>query len=214
MLERKLHGKLKLTRIEHCSRLSEGRIRSPRDRYRQKSVSQPDRRWRCRAGHGACAALNGHRCRVSIVLWNVSTEDRRAVDGIHFVHVRPVEHVECIDRKIHPHALGKLEISRNTQIPGIQCIANVGVPSDGRGAIGDGRAGALDGRAADAVRAQAGHVTKGVLSGEQGEGPAGLQSHNAAELEIPHKTVLGSLRRKVDNKLLRMSWFELARSDA
>ena len=84
-----------------------------------------------------------------MVLWNVPAEYGRAVDGIHFVHVRPVEHVECIDRKIYPQALTRLEIPRQTKIP-LQSITNVGVPPDGSGAIGYGRA-ALYGSASDAV---------------------------------------------------------------
>ena len=50
-------------------------------------------------------------------------------------------------------------------------------------------------RSADAIRAQARHVAKNVFPGEQRKGPARLQSDNAAEFEVPRKTMLGGASR-------------------
>jgi len=127
-----------------------------------------------------------------------SAENWRTVDVIHFVHISPVEHVECIDCQIEAHVLTKLEKPGETQIERIQRIADVGVPSDGRVAVRN--AGADAAQPSHAIGAEAGHVAKNIFSRKQREGPAGLQREMLLNWKLRAKLCAGPLAVKFVTK--------------
>ena len=126
-LKRKLGRELELARVEHGSRSAEDRARDGRSRDR----AQIERAgWRPGAGvKGNRLSLRGERAGIVVALGNCagSAEYGGAVHGGHFVNVRPIEKVEGIHDQIERVALLNLEIAGDTQIPGIQMVAVVGV---------------------------------------------------------------------------------------
>ena len=140
-LKRQFQGKLKLARIKHGTGSAKHRIRRARNRHRQQAQAK-ERWW---IGHGCLStarnrsSLNRQSRRIFILLrnrWRSSAENRRAVDRAHLIDVGPIQHVEGVNAGVEPVSFLELKIPRQAQVPGLQAIPYVRVPSHCRGAIG------------------------------------------------------------------------------
>src|SRR5215472_960336 len=93
-----------------------------------------------------------------------------------------------------------MEVTRQAKVPRIQRVAGIGVSRNHGLTAFYGSAGTAYRRTADAIGGAASNVVKRVISIEERERAAGLQSDDATELKIPPHTSLGRRCRKVCHK--------------
>src|SRR5262249_22808379 len=179
-LERQLGRKLKLPRIEHGSRRSKILVRPRRNKKLRRNGHSRRRR---EGWTGRLAPLDRDGGRVFIASRNSPADNRRAVDAEHFINVGPVEKVERVESQIEPDSLADLEEAGEAQIPGAQRVADVGISCDQPDTIGHGIG-----------------IAVGVASDEECEGAPCLDGDDAAQLEVPQKTLLGAGRAEVCHK--------------
>src|SRR5271165_2221110 len=104
LLERKLRRKLKLPRVKHRPRRTKERIWE----WRSAVI--------CRARD--LDALNRERSSILVVLWRGATkvDGSATIDRSHFVHVWPVENVECVHRHLQLPGFCEAELIRETDV--------------------------------------------------------------------------------------------------